>query len=400
MSLVYKRQMPAGTPGVHAFISGVSAYRHLPGYQPRPGEAAPPAAANNYGLTQLTSASLSALRLARWLIGNADALKCPLASVRLLLSPQNGQPTMTDPNSGNLVDRCSRAAFVQSAIDWRNDLIQHPDGIALFYFAGHGVQTTVTDSVLLADDFNDPAAGAPLNNAISTLNLYNGLTVHPSRPNIARSQFLFIDACRVMPSQFTQYQAMAAPPIWIVELSATGQRAAPVYYAAQSNTSAAALPNNATLFGMALIQCLENDAARLDDSEVVPRWTITSTSLYQALTKRLALLNRIYNGDQDIAVDGLSGDVVLRTLNSPPRVDQAVGLDPTAAYSVTQVELLAASGASTPCPAPFVPNPCTLTVPAGYYTLKATVAPPATFRSSSRIVRVEPLMPTLLASVL
>jgi hypothetical protein len=398
MSIVYRNAALNGQPGVHAFIAGVSAYRHLPDYQPPPGQPRPPVAADSFGMRQLSAASLSAMALANWLLANLTALARPLASLRVLLSPQYGQPTMNDVD-GNPVDRCSRADFVQAAIDWRDDLQHHQDGIALFYFAGHGVQRTPRDSVLLTDDFNDPAAGATLNNAIDTGNLYNGLTVHASRPNIARSQFLFIDACRVMPLQLAQYQALAVPAIWNVELSAVDQRSAPIFFAAQSGTSANALPNRSTLFGEALISSLENDALHLDDSTALAQWTINSTSLKMALDRGLNDLNRTYRGDQIVVVDGNSGDPVLRTSTSPPRVRQSISLDPAAACSVTQVALETPSGVASPCPMPFPLPSYEMTVDGGFYVLSAKVQPPATFVSSRRTVLIEPSKPTLRVSV-
>jgi len=298
---------------------------------------------------------------------------------------------------GQPVDRCSRAAFIAEAINWRNDVVQHPDGISLFYFAGHGVQRTPRDTVLLMDDFNDPFSGGPLNNAVNVGNLYNGLSVHASRPNIARSQFFFVDACRVMPLQLAQYQAMDAPPIWPIELTAADQRAAPLFYAAQSGTSAAARPGVSTLFGEALIGCLDKNAAILDDSSGQAKWTVSSSSLKAALSKSLDALNKLYGGDQVVVVDGMSGDPVLRTLPGPPLVQQLFTLEPDAASGCTTVSLLSPPGPGTLIPIP--PNPSAITVPGGYYTLIATVTPPATFMSSQRTVLIDYLTSPLRVTV-
>ena len=68
--------------GLHALIIGVSRYDHLEdGAHPRPdGE--------TYGLGQLAVSAMTALRFFGWLRSDYALEDWPLASVRLLLSPQ------------------------------------------------------------------------------------------------------------------------------------------------------------------------------------------------------------------------------------------------------------------------------------------------------------------------
>ena len=68
----------------HAFVVGVSHYPFLDGPEATPlGE--------QLGMANLSSAARSASEVAAWLLGEYRCPEAPLASVRLLLSPVDGE---------------------------------------------------------------------------------------------------------------------------------------------------------------------------------------------------------------------------------------------------------------------------------------------------------------------
>ena len=375
MSLIYdNRPALKGQPGLHAFITGAGAYPHLPGYLPLPGEVVTPAP-KNYQMGQLTSSFLTVERVAKWLIDNASALDFPLATCRMLLSPPNGAPPPAFLKAGTMVGRCSRANFDAEAKLWRSDASVNPNDATLFYFAGHGLQRSKGDSVMLMDDFGS-GVGGTLNNAVSSRNLYDGMANFIQFPNLAKTQLFFVDACRVMPSDFTQFEMMHVPPLWDVELGGVDPRKAPIFYAARSGKLGGGIPGVGTVFGEALLRCLENDAAELDDTAVVPSWRITIFSLNRAMRASVAQLNSDYNWDQEFVIDGDSGDSPLRNFAKPPRVRVSLELVPGPAAFCSQVSLTDQFGATAAnFPDPLNPNPYPLPKPlsGGYYRLGVTI---------------------------
>jgi Caspase domain len=159
------------------------------------------------GMSQLTSAALSAFRMAQWLERRADRLTAPLATLRLLLSPSEREVEDVEPALATVAEPCIFEALRSEVADWRDDASGRSDDVTLFYFAGHGVQRVKGDAVMLCEDFGDGVGGV-LDRAISGVNLYNGMAPAPGREGIARTQFYFIDACRIRPDAFSQYEPL------------------------------------------------------------------------------------------------------------------------------------------------------------------------------------------------
>ena len=139
-------------PGVHAFVVGVSDYPFLP--------AAPAAVqAPHYGIAPLTSAALGAYAFYKWLIDARTELPLPLVTCRLLLAPSTLE-LANDPSVGPLAAaRPGLNNFLTDAAAWRTDASSSADSIAIFYFAGHGVQRNLDDSVLLLEEFGNGVGG-------------------------------------------------------------------------------------------------------------------------------------------------------------------------------------------------------------------------------------------------
>lgn len=246
MPLLHDRRQALGaTPAVHALIIGVSEYPFLAGgAQP---------VADSWGMDQLTSTAATAHTVFEWL--RTAQLPLPLATCRVLLAPS----AVTEGHRAGLTHTPTLVNVLADASDWRDDAATHPDNITFFYFAGHGVQRNKEDAVLCLHDFRKPPAPA-LTNAIDLTTLRGGMSPSGSRPNIARTQFYFVDACRVQPAQFAKFQPLQTSAVFDIDLDGQDDRCSPVFYASVSNHVAGAIPGVQTLFSRALLECLRGDA--------------------------------------------------------------------------------------------------------------------------------------------
>ena len=122
-------------------------------------------------LPRLTATALSAYLILDWVIRahQSGQLPFPLATCRLLLSPtpselqkappigneqQPYRPTMAQLGA----PRCTLKSLRDAAAYWRADAETRSDAATLFYFAGHGIQRSRGDQILLLEDF----ASSPL----------------------------------------------------------------------------------------------------------------------------------------------------------------------------------------------------------------------------------------------
>jgi hypothetical protein len=385
MTLIFdERNRLQGKPGLHALIVGVSLYRHLPGGGGEPAD-------ESYGMQQLSSAALAAYKVYRWLLDHRDGLPLPLATVRLLLSPS---PTEQDaePEMENLeVEGCTRAALAAEAKRWRKDASLHRDGSTFFYFAGHGVQRKKDDAVMLLEDFGDPDEG-PLMNAVATENLFHGMAP-PSDPSrqIAQRQIYFVDACRIAPSEFRDYQWQNVPDLWPVELAGRDDRSAPIFFAAIPGSRAYGLPGQQTLFSKALLACLNDAGAQALDEEDTwgeAKWGVTVYSLNRALTLLITKLNEDLGGDQDYVLSGLVKDAVLRYLDGPPDVDVRLEINPTDALPFVRLEVTDPENRAVWHLEPVDPHPYEDRLQAGFYWINASINPPKPpYRDRIRLLR-------------
>jgi hypothetical protein len=276
---------------------------------------------------------------------------------------------------------CGVAQLERAAKAWREDASVQRDAATLFYFAGHGLQRSRGDQVILLEGFGE--AGRLLQHAVDVNSLRSGMAPAAGRPEIARTQFYFIDACRNLPSVLLSYQQLKANWIFDVEESGKDDRHAPIFFAAPPDGQAQALPNEQTLFSLALLRCLKGEAAQAprDDAkdQAAKRWHVTSHSLNSGLGIALDELNRRYGGTQRWIVDGFGEDAVLCYLEGPPKVPVRILVEPAEAVQGTQVVILnEIDPASSPCtfPAPGVAHPYQRDLTAGYYRLQATAPLP------------------------
>lgn len=388
-----------GQAGLHALVCGVSDYSNLP----HPAEAATD---RGLGMHRLSSTALTAYLIADWLIRTEQVghLSLPLATCRLLLSPspleQQKAPPLglqgqaTRPTMGELaVPRSSTANMQAAAEKWRADAATSRDATTLFYFAGHGIQRTRGDQVLLLDGFG--AGPRLLEHAVDTTSLRNGMAPTQQRPNMARGQFYFIDACRNLPAVVLTYQQLQASWLFDVVEPGIDDRRAPIFFAAPPDAKAQSLANEQTLFGIALLNCLNGAAAMPPRDDGAGRdathWHVTSQSLNRGLKTALADLNRRFNLNQSWIVDGFGEDAVLCYLTEPPKVPVEFMVEPAMAVAETQVRVtsvLDTENAHT-FPTNGNPHPYRQELLAGEYVLEAIASPP--FQGQKRSCPIEPL---------
>ena len=365
MSLLFDaRAALTGQPGMHALVVGVSAYPHLAG-------GADPVA-DPWGMGQLTSTASSAHMIFEWL--KAAQLPVPLATCRLLLSPSPGEAALSGVAEPATVDN-----LIREADAWRRDASTNRDNATLFYFAGHGIQRTKEDAVLCLQDFRR-TPGPALRHAVDLATIRAGMSPAPARNDIARTQFYFVDACRVQPAEQSKFEPMETSTVFDRDLGGQDDRAAPIFYSSISNHMAQALPGAQTLFSNALLDCLRGAGGDSlgEDAAGNPRWGVSVAGLHRALGIRIDDLNRQFGADQTYTTGGQFADVTICLLPSAPMVDVALSIEPEGACAVGQLVVLADGNVVTVTrPAPLSPHPVRERIPAGLYNVLLSFNPPA-----------------------
>lgn len=396
----------AGRSGLHAFITGVSEYSNLPGQ----GEAG---TASGLGMLRLSSTALTAYLIFDWLLraDGLDSLVAPLATCRLLLSPnQNeldraGPPAITTapPLRSMSVPACNLDNFTMAAAAWRQDAMQQQTDVTLFYFSGHGLQEPSGNQVLLLDGFGAPV---PLGrHMVDALSLRAGMTPFANhrndppptlpRPNIARKQFYFIDACRNRPDRMPRLQQLAANKIFDAEEpDIPDDRLAPIFYAALPEGIAQSDPRQQTLFSLALLRCLAGEAAR-PPNETESQYYISVHSLNEGLKRPLDEINQKLGGNQRWQTYGVGEDAILCYLQGPPSVPISIVVEPDTALGRTSVKVKDLNTETDVCSFKCPPDnhPFAKSLPAGPYQLMPEVealAAPGTAPKKMTIF-VEPL---------
>lgn len=416
-SLIYEDKALAGQPALHALIAGVSDYPNLPG-------AGEQSTATSMGMRRLTSTSLSAYLILDWLLNAAEEerLALPLGTVRVLLSPtatEVAATTSTIRKSKSLpamtelqVPRCNLDTLSTSTEGWRRSAKGHRDGATFFYFSGHGIQRAHNDQLLLLDTFGSARPLSwhsvdvrTLRNGMTPYRNANGLGTNPDavRPDIARTQFYFVDACRSVLPELIAFEDLKAGEVWNVESAdMVDDRGATVFSAAVPAGRALALKDTQTLFSMALLRCLRGEAATAPDRSVSGRrssdWHISGLSLHQGLQRRLDEVNSEFKGNQAVTYDGASTEAVLCYLSGRPDVPLKMIIDPQKAVGCTRIYIQSRSDAQgkREFHSRADPYPFTAHLQAGYYEFRAALdAPTAELRdfADAEPYLVAPLQP-------
>jgi hypothetical protein len=367
---------------LHALIIGVSHYPHLPGGKGN-------LATETFGLGQLTSPALSAFRFAEQL-RNLDLhqptrqLPMELGSVRILLSPSDEEEKEILKLTGANFPPATLDSVQDAAREWRDEARRDPSSGTLFLFAGHGMQW-FADTILLLQDFGNPRGGT-FSKTVAVRNIYDGMAPEPPanpplpNANIARTQWYFVDACRVYPKG-TQQPTSHDSPSSVLSRAQPGldDRRAPIFFSALPGGKAQAMDLAETVFTAALFRCLNGAGGEcVIDPNFVEAWQVSAHSLCRAMTAVMADLQLDRAVRQECRVDGQVPDAVLCHLDGPPTIDVVVQVDPSAACPLVRVVVEPdGGGAETVFTRLDVPVPhhrCNL--PLGKYQLAARVGPP------------------------
>ena len=377
-----------GQPGVHALIIGVSAYPHLPGGTGQAGD-------TTFGLSQISSAAATASRFCEWLVQYQHQLPAPLATCQVLLSPAPHETTIT-PADNATIDRATRAHVSKALYDWRTYAQTHPDNVTFFYFAGHGIQSSVSSGLLLLEDFAAPQQHSHTN-TVALHNIVAGMHCSHSRPIMAQTQCYFIDACRTFPNELQKFSPSDAPPIFDIELSSHIQdtRCIPIFFATAVNGEAHAQKWDTSFFGMAVLQCLQGGAAIpvYEDAQGHVQWKITISSLLEGINTHLDMLTSDNLKEQVCLLGGqTSRETFLLHLDNAPSVEVTFELLPNDAHSLAHVSVRDHQlNVIMDLPAPVTPHPYQCTLPAGMYHVTAEITPPnPIYKSYSHMTQVFP----------
>ena len=352
-------------PGTHALVVGVSHYRHLSGPEASPfGE--------QFGLEDLTSAARSASEVVAWLLNEYHNPAAPLASLRVALSPADGE-SYADGVAGRLPrsHAATRDAVEKDVIAFRRDC-EHPENVAFVYVAGHGIQLTNRGAIVLLEDFADPDR-ADLYGAVDMMGCHAGLY----GTGYANSQFWFVDACRQRPrvaSKFENLQGgvldLKGPPGEV--------ECAPVYLASASRDLAFAEVGGLTLFSQVLLSALRGAAAVGPEEDRGIGWHVSAQKLGRVLKEGVAELAKAKSEDQSVQPVGWPGEAVIQHFEDPPSVRVVLTLEPSGAADRTSVSMLFDADEDQKVIDDVAEWPLERTLPAGLYQIRVKTKQPVT----------------------
>lgn len=363
--IIDHRQELGDKPGIHALFVGVSNYTFLPGGTGETSE--------SFGMRQLSSAAFTAYQIYRWFIDHQNGLPAPLATCRVLLSPSQ-QELAKEPELTSVASPAPIEKFLVTANEWRRDASSNPDNITVFYFAGHGLELTKSEVIMLFEDFGNNI-GPILRGGVSVSNIFYGMAPLKRFENIARSQIYFIDTDRTIPEQLKHYELANTTSVFDAERLDLDDRRATIFHAATSGGPAYSVKGGQSLFSKALLKCLGGEAAVPveQDAEGNLGWHVSIHSLADKLGPALSELTEKYGIKQFYEVAGIVRDWSIYYLDEAPQVDVSIEIEPAEAAPFTRVTIVNESGESIELPEPPVPNPYQLHLPAGFYRIGATI---------------------------
>lgn len=352
MALVIDKRSEVPGPGVHALIVGVSDYQKLPAHDDPPVETA-------WFLNKLTSAALSAFKIYDF-IRQPSALRLPLKTARLLLSPSQIELDAEPRLAASGASRADRLAFETLALAWREDAKNNPDDMTIFYFAGHGIQRGPEDGVLLLEDFLVP--GAPLAKCIEIGEIKAGMAPSAGYEHIALTQFYFIDACLTRPETQKKFVNPQVPEVFGAALNVVDRREAPMVFSTVDGAVSIGRDGKPSHFAEALDLALRRGAE--DPTNL--GWPITPLTIKTTLDAYYAK----HKLGTKVKLGGVVGLPVIRYLPDAPEVDISVEIQPDSLISPCGIWLYDGNDAPVPRYDPTHQTQFELTQKAGIYKLK------------------------------
>lgn len=312
--VIDNRAALAGRPGVHAILIGVADYEFLPNYDQPPDP-------TKLGFSKLSGPALTVKAVFDWLDSSATRLAQPLKTCRVLISPHREESR----NLAQLSEvwTAKRQNVIQALMDWRRDACDHRDSTTLFYFCGHGMQVAGEDVVLTFADFLGPYV-PKLGNCAEFSNIKLGMTPCPELPEIARTQFYFVDACRNYPYELSNFENPTVPPVFDVPKNRTDDRQAPVLFGTPPTKMSIGFVNGVSVLGRAFIHAIAHAAEELDGPAGQERWKVDALSLKRGIDRYIQR-NKL---QQFVVQGGAPGQPVLCWLDQPPPVDVECAIEP------------------------------------------------------------------------
>jgi hypothetical protein len=362
-------------PGTHALVVGVSAYRHLDdGVEPT-------TAGIESGMGQLSAAARSASEFAAWLLNDYRRADAPLKSLRVLLSPADGE--QIHPDIATRLPAGSKATLAnvrQGLLEFREACDAHSDNVLIVYFVGHGVQLTKNGAIVLLTDFGAPGQATQLERSIDIAGIHAGM----NHPNTARTQFWFVDACRQQPRIARRFERLEGAFKFDVPVGDT--ETSPIFLAATTGKEAFARVGGVTLFNEALMWALHGGVAAGPDEGPVDVWHIPVTELIKKLPDKVKRLAQAENADQSVDIAGKVHEAVFHELAEAPQVDLLVQLQPDGANGNCTGKL--SLDATLVVREDIVDWPFHDQLRAGLYLLNVRASEP--FKDKNHILRVKP----------
>jgi hypothetical protein len=353
-------------PRTHTLVIGVSQYDFLPdeGEPERTDR-------ETFGLRQAKTPATSAWNFANWLKDSYNNPNAPLGTVRLLLSPSEWERETIAVLSALPVEvlPATRENVEEAVGDWHDAASTDADNVAILYASGHGIQVSKDDGgIVLLQDF------AKLKNSVLTHSLdVPAVRKGMAGQTMAQQQFYFVDACQVRPKEAVDYQNMGNG-VALQNPFEGAPLVSAIYFSASPSTEALGEPGQGTLFGQALLKCLELEAV---DNHVHENdwWVVTSGTLMRALPPLVSDLAREFDYEQSAVAGGQLVDVIFHVLPERPKVPVTLELDPEEAAACVLARLSDGRKKTLFRNKRFEPT-ITTTLPAGNYLLKVRINPP------------------------
>jgi hypothetical protein len=359
------------SPGLHAFLIGVSSYPFAGG-----GAHEVP---DTYGIGQLTSPATTVAQIAIWLRQNSASLAFPLKTLSVLASPS---PHEAAHGTFSKIAPATLANVKAAAMRWQASASNALDGseqdATLFYFAGHGIQRSRGDSILLLEDFLDPAEPTELARTIDVNNIYNGMANFTRKPALAKTQFYFIDACRSDVPGLRKFERQEPAALFSIDAGGVDDRIAPLFFASVAGSQTYGARGGLTLFGRDLLKCLNGSAGdKLSLPNGMQGWFVTIGSLADAMGK----IVNAFNEPLPLKVRSLSFDkfnptaldLPIRRLHCVPKVHCTLKIHPVSALQCASIRFDPPGAASRSLTLTTSPYLCTRD--AGIYAIGGSVDP-------------------------
>ena len=363
-----------GQPGTHVLVIGVSKYPHLQD------GTNPTAEGQDFQIDQLTAAARSASEFAAWLMNDYHCPDAPLSSLRILLSPSEGEEIAEDIEPLLGTDFAATRANTDTIFgEFISACKSHEDNVAIVYVAGHGVQLTKHGAIVLLEDFAAANQLQKLHGAIDMAGVHGGMNA----PGFPKRQFWFVDSCRQVPVIARRFDMLSGA--LTLDIPMMSGEVSPMFLAATTGEAAYARAGGRTLFFEALNWAFAGGAAT-GPRAPVNSWHVSVSQLIEHLPGRVSALAEAEGVEQSVEIAGKIANAVVHELKVVPSVDLTIELEPAGAIGASTGEL--AFDATKVVVKDFKDWPLHEKVKAGLYLLKIQADPP--FQKHEGLLDIEP----------